>query len=141
MKIKHSLLILNLLIILIGSAVLTYLYVLDGSFAPVVDVQELRTTKDVYKKGEMLQIISTFCKSRTVDTQYQWKLIDHVVWSFPEQQLETKKGCFTDRVTDIQQIPSVIAPGEYYLEATVFYRINSLKSIEYKFTTNKFKII
>lgn len=138
---KYSLIIINIVIIFMGIIVFMYLEFVDGSFKPIVDITDLHTKETVYHRGQTIQIVSTFCKQKAVVTHLQWSLIDHVVTDFPEQNKTGPSGCFKDKVTDIGTIPMTLSPGnDYYLEDTVIYQINPLRSIEYKFKSNLFEI-
>lgn len=141
MTLKHYILLFNIIIIFLGSVVFVYYRFIDGSFNPIVDISDLHTTKSAYQRGELLQISSSFCKTKTVNTTFQWKLIDHIVTTFPEDSKIPGKGCFKDKVTDVATIPTLLSPGnDYHLEVTVFYEINPLRTIEYTFKSNNFEI-
>lgn len=137
---KRIFIILCLVIIFVGMLSFVYLNFIEGSLKPIVDITSLQTTQASYKKGDTIQIISTYCKSKDVHTTVQWSLVDHIVTTFPEKQLETFKGCFTDKVSNIEQVPPLVAPGDYYLQGNISYQINPFKSVEYTFTTNHFTI-
>lgn len=136
---KNSVLIISTIIILLGSLIIFYLFIIDGAFTPILDITDLHTVKKVYMRGEPVSIVSTFCKSKTSPALVQWQLMDHTVTTFsPDTHISTKVGCFKDFVSTPVSIPINALPGEYYLQNTLVYEINPVKDVTYVLRTNTF---
>lgn len=143
MKIKHYILMTNIVITFIGMSVFSYLYFVDGTFAPVLDVTSMHTVKETYGRGEMVKVDISFCKNRDIGVSHQWSLVDDDVPPVIYNKKDTPGvdvGCYTDRISDVEIIPKYVSPGVYHFENDISYQINPLKRVEYVIKTNTFII-
>lgn len=140
---KHWLLMANVSIIFLGVLVFGYLYFLDGAFTPEINISSLVTTKERYVRGDMVQVKASFCKRRESPISFQWTLYDDEVPPIPYKEKSASgvtKGCYEDRVSNVEIIPKYVVPGKYYFENRITYQINPVKSVEYIIKTNTFII-
>lgn len=140
-KTKTILILFNSAIVAIGILAFGYFYLIDGTLTPILDISDLHTEKEIYHRGETINIISSFCKSKGSTASRQWKLVDHIVTEFPVTEIDiTKRGCFTDVVSPSVAVPQLVADGQYYLEDSIEYQVNPLKTVKYVLKTNTFII-
>lgn len=129
---------------ILGLLYIGYLAVIDGTYVrrPVVieDPLHLQTTKSEYRVGEMMAINISFCKNRTITSEYQWQLVDGILIFFPKGTSTLLPGCHSV-VMDVAPVPNLIQGEEAHLEGLVTYRVNPLKTVEVELKTNTFKII
>lgn len=144
LKIRHYFFLFNAVVIVFGIVFLGYLYFIDGTFNPELNISSLRTTQDTYNRGDLVQMQIDFCKQKDVPLTFTWTLYDDdapPVTYKPKTVRGVASGCYKGRVTNIEILPRYIAPGKYHFENNISYEINPIKSVDYIIKTNTFNVI
>lgn len=131
-----------LTIISLGVFLYGYWYFIDGEFVniPIVsDTFVVQTEKDDYKIGEPVAVKWNYCKEVNNTSTISINLIDGIVYMLPNTYSTREIGCYNS-YTVVTEIPKAIPSGVYHLTSIVHFKINPVKSIDYKVESNKFKI-
>jgi hypothetical protein len=129
-------------IITTGIALYGYWYFIDGVFINIpliVKTDIVQTDKQVYKIGEPVAVKWNYCKGVNTTSTISINLIDGIVYMLPNTYSTREIGCY-DSYTVVTEIPKAIPPGNYHLSSIVHFDINPVKSIDYKVSSNTFKI-
>lgn len=126
-RIEISYVLFTLIIIVFGGSFLTWWYVIDGvyvnrvlEFREDINPQALETVKKEYRRGEMVQFLTSVCKTRQASASTQWTLAnDRLVFFAPTPVHEFPVDCYPqdeNRViaADILEVPQDAKLGEHY---------------------------
>lgn len=69
----------------------------------------------------------------------QRQFIDGIIYSLPDSSAQLKRGC--GKLTNSIRIPSSLPPGNYYLQASVSFKVNPIRTITNTYITEKFDVI
>jgi hypothetical protein len=141
-KIKSIYIYICMGIITIGSILFGYWYFIDGVYVHVpmtFKSGSVVTDKLVYKKGEPIAIRWSYCKGVDTVSEISITLTDGIIYFLPKSFSNRPTGCY-DSYTVIASVPEVIPSGEYQLDGIINFKVNPLKSIDYKASSNTFKI-
>jgi hypothetical protein len=97
-------------------------------------------SKEVYKKGEVLEIKFRICKNLNYPEQVLGRFVDGVIFSIPDKNTNFDVGCYDTYLTGVS-IPETLPEGDYIYEEKIVYRVNPFKTIEYTFTTPPFAVV
>ena len=148
-KKRHSLLVWGMGGSIVGLLAIVFMIFIDGRFfltpIRIESPLELKTVKDTYKVGEVVQVYFTFCKNRNIEGFTQWYITDGVILTFPRNTTTNIiKGCYTDKIVDIERIPPLIdlsLSDKFRFEGAVNYKINFLNHIIVPLRTTSFRIV
>jgi len=129
-----------------------YWYFLDGTyFNPVLTFQSdplaFQTDKKVYKAGEEILIIFSFCKLREMPAESNWRLVDGIQVTFSQVILSVPTGCYGTLngkpayYRGVGTIPRFVDPGVYHLEGLVTFHVNSVRDITFVRKSVDFTIV
>lgn len=139
----QKILVVNSIIVTLGLALFSYWLFLDAVVNPPLtfnnDPLNYEIDKQVYKRGENVNVYVDFCKNREATGRTTWRLVDTVQFFFPEKTSSAAPGCYEGWLT-IATIPQVVATGTYHLEGTGYVSINPLKEVQYEYKTEQFLI-
>jgi hypothetical protein len=126
----------------IGTILYGYWYFIDGEFVNIpikTDTFVVKTEKDVYRIGDPVAVRWNYCKGVDTTSTISINLIDGIVYMLPNGHSTRPIGCY-DNYTVVTEIPKAIPTGTYHLEAVIHFRVNPVKNIDYKASSNTFKI-
>lgn len=131
--------------VFLGSLPLIYWQSIDGVLInkPItfyVDTQNLKTDKTVYKIGDPISVLFSFCRHRDFTTTTQWKLINETVVFFPELKYTLHAECQKNKYVYIGTIPPYAIPGLHHLEGTTAAKFNPLSTLYYSYVTQDFEV-
>jgi len=141
-KLKQIYLTVCISIILIGSLYIFYALVIDGVYVNIpitTDTWTVKTDYNVYKAGDSVAIKWQYCKGVDTVSDISITLTDGIVYFLPMIHSERDAGCYNS-YSVITRLPKVIPPGYYYLSGNIHFKVNPFKDIDYKVTSNYFKI-
>lgn len=145
-RIKHYILLAMSVFVFIGSFYLIYIQNIDGVYINqpatfFVDNQNFKTDKQVYQRGDIVSIFTSFCMNRTVTTLSTWRLINETVITFPTTPAHLlPKGCVKNKWVPIGGIPNYAVSGVHHLEGTSELKLNNLHSIYLYFRSQDFTV-
>lgn len=96
--------------------------------------------KDVYEQGETLRIKFVICKNRDIRERVVGKFIDGVIFSVPDINSNFEPTCYDTYITGVT-IPMTLPTGEYIYEEQVFYQVNPIREVSYRFETPRFTVV
>ncbi len=131
-----------LAIITIGILYFGYLLAIDGVWVNVpltFKTNVGQTDKQVYQHGDPVAFKWDYCKGVNTVSDVSVNLTDGIVYFLPMINSNRSKGCY-DEFSVVASIPDVIPSGEYFLTGIVHFKINSLKDVDYRVTSDKFII-
>lgn len=98
--------------------------------------------KKEYKKGEILEYISDYCKyTDQIPIQVKRQLIDGYAYDLPvSTNTNFPKGCGNIHVPVPLYIPMIIPAGKYHIRVYATYQINPLKTYTYVWDTEEFEL-
>ena len=128
MPFRHVMLKVCSIILIVGGAILTYFYFLDGTVInPVADGLKNRvyqTTEKSYTVGDNVIVYSSqFCKFRGVLTSVYWFLEDDVQIAYPKKESNFQKACFDHTKIEIGVLPGFIGGTNYHFVGRVVYHL------------------
>lgn len=151
-KVLHWFVLINSVIIVIGSTILLYLFFVDGG-RPIVIFNEPLTTvadhldengnfipKKVFRTGETLNYEFEYCKIRNVPAKMYGTYIDTVKIDMPVIEIKTPIGCGS-RIANFYKIPKLLPSGTYHFEVELIYQVNPIREVRVQYRTEDFEII
>lgn len=141
----------SLLLIILGLGFLAFNSLNGEKINPVitftqgVDPLNFKTEKDVYNRGEMVRIYTSFCKNREATAGSLWTLVNEQIIFFspkvPEKELPI--GCYPENQTEltlvnIHIIPDDVVNGEHYFVGVGTQVLPNGKIIKTSYKTQKF---
>jgi hypothetical protein len=129
-----------LAIIALGVLVFGYLLTIDGTYVNIpirTDKWVVQTEYDVYKAGDQIAIKWEYCKGVDTVSDISITLVDGIVYFLPMIHSDRGIGCYNS-YTAITNLPKAIPAGTYHLTANIHFEVNSVKSVDYKVTSNNF---
>jgi len=141
---KEKILISAMVIIIAGSAFLGYLSFVDGSIIgrpiEISDSLELETVQEEYGLDERIEVIMFYCKNRDIPGVMRWHIIDSFQIEYPPKIGTLDVDCHRE-IIDIGRSPrSAIESKEVYLEGSIEYQVNDIRSIIIPLRTKPFKV-
>lgn len=140
---KWALIIMTTFIIL-GTGYLFYLAELDGVINPVLTLktkEALVVGEKEVKAGSVIKIHLDYCKHRDIPAVVSTKFIDTIQYSVQDYISQRPVGCNKPTATTGVLVPAQLPSGTYFLEQIFTYKINPLKTVTYKLTSDEFLII
>jgi hypothetical protein len=126
------------------AAMLSYAYmIMDGVVygVPITfDSTTLKTSKSVYRPGEDVQAVMSFCKRRDLEASTQWTLIDTYLKIFPEKKSQVATGCYQDKLVVVETIPLDTYPDTYHFDGYITYKINFFSTVRVHLQTQPFEV-
>lgn len=136
-----------MIIIIAGSALLIFTYFIDGViYRPILTkpLEEMTTDKLVYHKGENIYVTGVYCLGRELDKPVTktWAFVNTLLYSLPEKSSyqHLSKGCTTLTVF-ATVVPQNLPVGKFYLDGTISYQVNKVRTTTASRKTNKFEVI
>ena len=101
----------------------------------------LNVTTPVVKAGDSITIEAGYCKNlRTQSTTLTRSFQDQITYFIPVQQSNVPTGCHPE-YKSIIEIPHNLPTDTYTYNITFTYQVNPIKTMEYTFESNQFKVI
>lgn len=125
-----------------GIIVLIWLVLMFWAFFPyrtATQSQPYIVHDKVIKQGELLQYEMNYCKYTSVVPTVERQFIDGIIFALPPANAQLPKGC-GKRLNSLE-IPHALPPGQYYLQATVSYKVNPIRIITSVYRTEQFEVI
>ena len=141
-KLKQLYLIFCFSIIAIGIIYFSYLLIIDGVYTNVPITAKTWTVKteyNVYKAGDQVAIKWEYCKGVNTVSDISVSLTDGIIYFLPMIHSNREMGCYNS-YSVIAKLPEAIPPGVYYLTGIIHFKVNNLKDIDYKVTSNIFTV-
>lgn len=131
--------------VLLGSLIVTYYQSIDGDMVnkPVkfnVDPLNFKTDKSVYKKGEAVSILTSYCRLRNFESHTTWRLINSTQITFAEKVSQMTVGCTIDKYSVVGVIPPYAYSGVHHFEGVTAIKVNPLKTIYINFRSQDFTV-
>jgi hypothetical protein len=152
MKTHHHLIMsVMMLLTIVGILWLVWATTIDGRWVrrPIViydvvmesgQTVQLVTDKLQYNQGETVRGLIKYCKTREIEVEFQWSLIDTYLKFFPKKKAQAAIGCH-EVLTDIEMIPLDQYPDtDLYFETVLTYKINGLNTVNIPIRTNTFRV-
>jgi hypothetical protein len=146
-KIHDILLTTMMLIIILGGGYLYFIYLIDGVYYKIPLTKyntEMKTEKTIYKSNESINATWSYClENRNIEKiSKTWTFINHIVYNLPSAAsfVNNPSGCNTIKVFIIT-VPADLPDGIYYLQGTISYKVNSVKTVTYLRRTNTFQVV
>ena len=121
-----------LILLLLSATFLYYWYFVDGvyvnkviTYRNGVDPQNFQTVKSEYKRGEMVQYYTSFCKNRRATASVRWTLANHFLTFYNDSSMkELPLECFPSNdgefiVANAEIIPSDAELGDHYFTGVI----------------------
>lgn len=151
---EKNILLTSLGIITLGIPFLIFWYYIDGVylFRPVIYTQgvnpkELKLVKKEYKRGEMVQFYTSFCKTREAKATIQWALINEMVnYYSPNVSTELPLGCYPQEQTrlsiqDLKEVPMKTSLGDHKFTGVITRELPGQRIIKEEIATETFQVI
>lgn len=151
---EKNMLIVSLFIICTGIPFLIWFYSIDGIYLnkPMIYTQgvnplELKLTKKEYKRGEMVQFYTSYCKPRESKAQIQWSLINEmVIFYSPGEWTELPIGCYPAKqnyllVQDLKEVPQRASLGKHKFTGIITRELPGGRIIKQEIGTEEFQVI
>jgi len=146
-KVTHVFHIIMASIVIATAMLCIYWYFIDGEIVNVpIEFENtlLQTTKDVYERGDQVEVLWKFCKNTNESAELKGNLVNGFTHYMPTIVGVRPPGCY-DGLDAIGYIPPNIpkehANDDFHIVLEGTYRINPIKTKTYRFTTNEFKIL
>lgn len=102
---------------------------------------QVLTEKDTYKLGETVGYQLDFCKFTDAPVHVARNLVDgQLIQLSTDKSQGLPLGCHSTLVTT-SVVPMTVNPGRYYLDISVTYDVNLLRSITVHYHTNYFSVV
>lgn len=105
----------------------------------VLEIKAQRINTPVVRQGEMFSVSIDYCKHMDIGGTISKTFVDGIVYSLVSSQTNRELGCHT--VDALVQVPHNIPPSNYAIQTIYRYKVNSLREIEIKTTTDIFTVI
>ena len=142
---------LNLAIILLGGALLSWYYFIDGKITnppltyPNTDIMNFQLDKEVYKVGDTPYLYVDFCKTRNARGTTEWTLVDGQKVQFsPSEPREIAIGCYPQSsggklVVPLKKIPLFIEDTcDAYFTGVGRVELSGGREVIYNYRTETF---
>lgn len=133
--------------VLIGSLFLTYMQSIDGVFIfkPAIfdkgiDIRHMKTDKEVYHRGDIVSIYTSYCRTRNFEAKTTWRLIDTYQITLAEKDTVNTVGCTKDKWIPIGPIPQYAVMGVHHLEGVSLLVLNGVHTIPITFISQEFQV-
>lgn len=148
----HWFIIHNMILIIVGSVLLTYLGLFDGSRPIEIKNEPLMTVeaefdengnfvqKTKFKTGETLNYAFEYCKNRNIPAEMYGSFIDTVKIDMPVIKIKSPIGC-GKIISSNYKIPLILPSGKYHFEVELIYQVNPIREVRVKYRTQDFQII
>lgn len=103
------------------------------------DTNPIQVDTPIVHPGEPLSYKLYYCKYTDLTATVRRTLLDGQVITLVSTPGQLPTGCHTVTVKTAV-VPETVNPGDYYLEVTVEYKINPLRTEYIKYHTNYFKV-
>lgn len=139
----------NVAVIIFCGAIFGYWYFIDGVYLGKVidisiDTQNYPTSKEVYRKGEMVKLLTSFCKYREIPATTYWTLVDGAEVSLGKTESSAKIGCYGKEKPfyyTAAKIPDGIElSGKWRLKGMIYWHINPIKDLVLPIQSQEFTI-
>ena len=94
----------------------------------------------VVHPGDSLQYVLDYCKYADIPSVVHRSLIDGQVITLTDTQGQLPLGCHT-LIANTAIIPETVNPGRYYLDVSVIYQVNPLRSQVTHYRTVYFDVV
>lgn len=141
-------------IIFFGGLFLFYHHALDGvyinralTFTQGVDPLNMQTVKPEYKRGEMVQIYTSFCKNRESIAVTQWALANSTLTFYaPSPTREVPLGCYPEEqdrlyVVDVKPVPDDAHLGSHFFYGVTTHTFPDGRQRKQEYRTVTFNVI
>lgn len=127
-----------------GSFVLMYMQNIDGVLVDKpatfnVDIQNFKTDKEVYHRGDTVKIYTDYCRNRSFEARTTWRIINATQITFPEKVTQNTAGCTKNWIA-IGDVPFYAVSGVHHLEAVSALKISPIKTIYINFRSQDFNV-
>lgn len=102
-------------------------------------LQPYKVINTTVKQGELLFYEIDYCKFTDKIPTVERQFVDGIIYSVPEGNAQLKEGC--GKVTNSIKIPSQLPPGNYYIHATVTFKMNPIRVISNEYVTEQFDVV
>lgn len=146
MKQKIHTLIYKISIAVIGLAVLSLFYIGYMVFWPYQTInftktENIEVVNKTLKHGEDVQIKVSYCRHTDTQATVTRELHDGLIYLMPEITTHTGKGCQTDRILSMGEIPNALPDGKYTMLITLQFKVNALRTITQTLATEPFTVV
>jgi hypothetical protein len=93
----------------------------------------------IVKSGEELTYSFRYCKNTNLSPDIQRDYVDGIIFRSSNSTSLARAGCGTFYLTET--IPTTLPAGNYFLQITIQYHMNPLRTITYVNRTEQFKVI
>lgn len=102
-------------------------------------VQPYKVLSKTIKQGELLQYEIDYCKYTDKIPTVERQFVDGIIYAVPQGNAQIKEGC--GKINNSIKIPHQLPPGNYYIQATVTFKMNPIRTISKVYITEKFNVI
>lgn len=99
-----------------------------------------KTTKTLFKKGELVYANVNIKKNRDIAGTIQWNLMDRRYYPYAARQGGVPHGTH-HMVVPVETIPEHVPPGQYYFAGYVSYQVNYFSQVFIPMRTNCFEVV
>lgn len=150
---EKAFVVLCVLIIVFGGSFLYYYHVLDGhsinrvlKFTNGTDPASLKVLKKEYRRNEMVEYTSSFCKTRDAVAVIQWTLANERLTFFtPSDPINIPVGCYPSPgetlTRDLQLVPSDAKYGTHYFVGVTIHTLPDGRTRTQNYRTETFEVI
>lgn len=104
-----------------------------------IQFQPYKVSEKVIKQGDLLRYEIDYCKYTNVIPRVERQFIDGIIYAVPQGNAQLKRGC--GKVMNSIQIPNALPPGNYYVQMSVTFKMNPIRTITKVYVTEKFQVI
>ena len=144
MKHIHFLIALHVLIVT-AVCLLTYNFLaLDGNLfnKPITYEDTIaQTTRTVYRPGDMVDGMGSFCVKRPVTVEVTYFLEDTYIRTYPTKVLTVPTGCFDNKTYEMQPIPLDAAPDTYHFVIQYTVHLNPFNTVQWQRSSSNFQVV
>lgn len=106
----------------------------------------LETVKKEYKRNEMVEIYSSFCRTRNTKSSTQWTLAnERLIFFAPSEPVEIPTGCYPEdgrkRAFPVELVPNDAIYGEHYFVAVTTYYLPDGRIRTQNYRTENFEVV
>ena len=140
-------------ILVFGGCFLYWYYAIDGvymnkvyEYRDGVDPMNLKTVKQSYKRNEMVEFESSFCKTRDARTTISWTLANEKLVMFaPSPPRQLPVGCYPDgnglRTSEVHLVPMDAMYGDHYFVGVATITLPDGRVRYQSYRTETFQVI
>jgi hypothetical protein len=130
--------------LLLASILLVYVFYLLFYPFKVIDYynQPFPVTRSskAYAPGEVVEVMINYCRYIDTPALVNKRLIDHVDIPLPSHTGTFGMGCH-EIISANTVIPEYVPPGQYYIDYTVEFKINALRTVTVETRTEPFYVV